>query len=374
LIYLDNNASTPVDPAVAALMASVLSTVFANPSSTHCAGTVAKGVIESARAQVASLLDVRPEEIIFTSGGTESNNLAIIGAARARDRGHIITSAIEHPAVLNPCAYLARQGYSVTSVGVDEQGVVRPEEIADAIKDDTFLVSVMHANNETGVLQPVADIGRLARSRGILFHTDAAQTIGKIPVTAGELAADMISVAAHKFYGPKGVGALYLRRGVALLPTMFGAGHERGLRPGTENTAGIAGLGLACELAQASTAERAEKAGLLTALLYRLLAELIPGVKWNGGSTARLPNTLNVVLPGIDAADLLGRIGERLAASAGSACHAGMRKPSAVLTAMGVSEADALSSIRFSVGKDTTAEEITAAVSTLARALQDREP
>ena len=362
MIYLDNNASTPVDPEVSDATHSALRLYFGNPSSGHETGLRAKEVLEKARAQVADFIGSSPEEIFFTSGGTESNNLAILGTAQTRRKGHIITSAIEHPSVTNPCVHLRGRGFEVTFVRASRDGRITPEDIKKAIRRETLLVTVMHANNETGVLQPVEEIGLLAREAGIAFHTDAAQTIGKVPVSVAKLNVDMLTVVSHKFYGPKGIGALYIRRGLRVSPILFGAGHERGMRPGTENVPGVVGLGKACEMARLYTTDRASHMKKLTDTLFAGLKKGIEGIRLNGHETLRLPNTLNVSIPGVDAIDLLERIRGRVAATAGSACHSGQKSPSPVLTAMGISEADALSSIRLSTGKDNTEEEIREAI------------
>ncbi|MCL5024123.1 MAG: cysteine desulfurase [Nitrospirae bacterium] len=372
MIYLDHNASTPVDPEVTGAMHSALSLIFANPSSTHAAGLKAREAVEDARSHVAALIGVSPDEIYFTSGGTESNNLAILGAARAEGKGHIITSAIEHPSVLKPCEDLERNGFGVTYVRPGSDGRVAPEEIRRQIRKETFLITVMHANNETGVLQPIEEISRIAKESAVLFHTDAAQTVGKIPLSAKELGTDMLTVVSHKFYGPKGVGALFMRKGVDVKPVLFGAGHEKGLRPGTENVPGIVGLGTACALAKTCVRERAVRTRKLTDMLYRGLRAGIGDLRLNGSETLRLPNTLNVCLPGIDSLDLLEALKDKVAAGAGSACHAGKRSPSPVLLAMGISEADALSSLRLTTGKDNTPDEIKTAVEIIAKAVRDR--
>ena len=370
MIYLDHNASTPVDPEVADVLYSVLRTNFGNPSSGHDIGVRAKTSIEKARLQVAGLIGASPEEVVFTSGGTESNNLAIIGTALMKKKGHIITSVIEHPSVTNPCAHLEAKGFECTYVRVDHEGMIAVEDIRKAIRKETFLITLMHANNETGVMQSIEEIGALARAKGISFHTDAAQTVGKVPVNVESLNVDMLTIATHKFYGPKGVGALYMRKGTKLNPLLFGAGHERGLKPGTENVPGIAGMGKACEMAEVCMKDRVSHTKRLTAMLYTGLREHIPGLRINGHKTLRLPNTLNVCIPGIDSSTLLESIKNSVAASSGSACHAGERKPSAVLMAMGVSESDAMSSVRLSTGKDSTEEEIKEAVETIAMAMQ----
>lgn len=370
MIYLDNNASTPVDPEVAEEMSSALRANFGNPSSTHYFGLKAKAAVEEARSRSAGLIHADPEEIIFTSGGTESNNLAIIGTAMRYGRGHIITSMIEHPSVLNTCKYLGESGFDVTYLRVDGNGVIFPDDLMDSLRHDTVLITIMHANNETGVLQPVADIGRIAREKGIVFHTDAAQTVGKIPVDVRYINADMMTIVSHKFYGPKGIGAIYVRKGLILNPILFGAGHERGLRPGTENVPGIAGIGKACELADKHINDSMFHCKKLTDMLYAGLKEKTPSIRLNGHETKRLPNTLNVCVPGMDSTDLLEKIRDKVAASSGSACHSGVRKPSSVLTAMGLSEMDAMSSVRFSTGKDNTEEEVCKAIEIISEAIR----
>lgn len=372
MVYIDNNASTPVDAEVVKEMTSALTSVFGNPSSAHAIGAKARVVVEKARSRVAHLIGVSHEEIFFTSGGTESNNLAILGLAGKSRKGHIVTSLIEHPSVISPCMYLKGLGFEVTVVGVDKNGQVIPDEVRSALREDTILITIMHANNETGVFQPIEEIGAFAMEKAIPFHTDAAQTIGKIPVNAGDLDVDMMTIVSHKFYGPKGVGALYVRKGVQLAPILFGAGHERGLRPGTENVPGIAGLGKACDLARIQIEERVTHTKKITDALYSGLKSRIHDIRLNGHESLRLPNTLNVSIPGIDSLDLLEDIKERVAASSGSACHSGMRKPSSVLKAMGLSDTEALSSIRFSTGKDNTEEEIREAVEILLNALRVR--
>ncbi len=371
MIYLDYNASTPVDPKVAETICEATKEVYGNPSSIHEIGVSARRLMEDARFKVADLIGASPEEIIFTSGGTESNNLALMGLVLGKRQGHVIASCIEHPSVMNACKYIARMGFDVTYVGVDREGRVDPEEVRNALRYDTFLITIMHANNETGVIQPVEEIGTLARERGIRSHTDAAQTIGKIPVNVKRLSADMVTIVSHKFYGPKGVGALYIRRGTRVDPILYGAGHEQGLRPGTENVPGIAGLGKACELAASDTGRCASEMKRLTRMLFDGLRERI-GVGLNGHEILRLPNTLNLRFPGIDAAGLLERLHDKIAASAGSACHSGSRQPSSVLLAMGLSDADALSSLRLSVGKFTREEEIGEAVRLLANEVRGR--
>ncbi len=356
MIYLDHNATTPLD---AEVIKTIIETFpyYGNPSSSHDMGITAKALIENARQQVAGLIGAGPSEIIFTSGGTESNNLAIIGTAFRYGEGHIITSVIEHPSVLNPVKWLEGKGFAATYVPVDAEGRVAPEDIRAALRKDTILITVMHSNNETGVLQPVEEIGRIARSAGILFHSDAAQSVGKVEVDVSRLMVDMLTIVSHKFYGPKGTGALYLKNGVALTPVMFGASHERGLRPGTENTPLIAGLGKACEAAKMGLTERYAHTLTLRDTMHALLSAGLE-VRLNGHRELRLPNTLNIVLKGVIAEDIIARLHDTIALSTGSACHAGMRTPSPVLKAMGVWDSDALASVRISVGKDNTAAEI----------------
>ncbi|HYA27066.1 MAG TPA: cysteine desulfurase family protein [Thermodesulfovibrionales bacterium] len=371
MIYLDHNASTPVDPEVADVVYAALKLNFGNPSSSHDIGLKAKEAIEKAREEVADLIGVASEEIFFTSGGTESNNIAIRGIAESGKRGHIVSTAIEHPSVTNPCLHLREKGFEVSFVTACGDGRVDPGDIKKALRKDTVFITVMHANNETGVIQPVEEIGLIAREAGIPFHTDAAQTLGKVPASAERLNVDMLTVVSHKFYGPKGIGALYIRKGLTLKPVIFGAGHEKGLRPGTENVPAIAGLGKTCQMARLYTKERAAHTKKLSDLLFASLKYKVDGIRLNGHATLRLPNTLSVFIPGVDATDLLEKIRHRVAATAGSACHSGLKRPSPVLTAMGIPEADALSSIRLSTGKDNTEEEIREAVSVIVDAVKE---
>jgi len=370
-IYLDYNATTPIDPEVAEAMRPYLTEHFGNPSSSHWFGAQTKQAVEKARAQVAALLGCEPDEVVFTSGGSEANNYAIKGVAEAyREKGnHLITSQIEHPAVLHPCRYLEAHGYEVTYLPVDEFGRVDPADVAAAITARTILITIMHANNEVGTIQPIAEIGALARERGVLFHTDAAQTVGKVPTRVRELNVDLLTVAGHKLYAPKGVGALYVRRGVRLATLIHGAGHEAGRRAGTENVLEIVGLGQACEIAARDLAENAARMKARRDRLHAGLEERVGGLVLNGHPERRLPNTLNVSFEGVDAHTLLAQIDE-LAVSTGSACHAGMTEPSPVLTAMGVPPRRALGAVRFSVGKFTTEEEIDRAVALLANAVK----
>ena len=359
VIYLDYNATTPVDPRVLEAMLPYLREQFGNPSSSHAYGQAAHEAVDLARGQVAGLLGARPDEIVFTGGGSEADNLALKGIAEARrERGdHIITSQIEHPAVIQTCRYLERHGYRVTYLPVDRYGVVDPQDVERAITSSTILITIMHANNETGSIQPVADIGRIARAHDVLVHTDAAQSVGKIPAQVDELNVDLLTVAGHKLYAPKGVGALYVRHGVQLEPLIHGAGHESGRRAGTENVPYIASLGEACRIAGENLTEAAER---LRGLRDRLYEGLVAGgaqVRLNGHPIERLPNTLNVSFVGLDGEALLSAVPE-IAASTGSACHAGRTDPSGVLLAMGVQPDIALGAVRFSLGRWTTAEEI----------------
>ncbi|MCL5976564.1 MAG: cysteine desulfurase [Nitrospirae bacterium] len=369
MIYLDHNATTPIDDEVKNVMVDAFS-LFGNPSSGHTIGRAAKAVVDNARKQVADLIGADPPEIIFTSGGTESNNLAIIGTAYKHQKGHIITSVIEHPAVLNPVKWLETKGFEAAYLPVDSNGHVSPEDVKKAIRKDTFLITIMHSNNETGVLQPIREIGMIAREYGITFHSDAAQSVGKMEVGIIDLSVDMLTVVSHKFYGPKGVGALYVRNGIELRPIMFGAGHERGIRPGTENVIGIVGIGKACETAGCNMPFRYDHTIKLRDKLFSLLRNELD-VKLNGHETLRLPNTLNVSVKGVKGNDLVEKLKDSVAFSAGSACHSGTCKPSSVLKAMGLSDEDALSSIRLSVGKDNTPDEIRTASEMIIACVKD---
>ncbi len=359
-IYLDYNASTPIAPEVADAIRPFLSEHYGNPSSQHWAGAPAKQAIEKARGQVATLLGCAPPEIIFTSGGTEANNHAIKGVFFAlRERGnHIITTQIEHPATLQPCGFLERLGAEVTYLPVDGAGMVSPEQVRQAITPRTILVSVMHANNEVGTIQPIAEIARIARERGVLLHTDAAQSVGKIPTKVAELGVDLLSVAGHKVYAPKGVGALYIRQGVRLEPLMHGAGHEAGRRAGTENVLLDVALGAACELAAADLESRRARLAQLRDYFHAGLKRLFgDALHLNGHPTERLPNTLNVSFAGRIGGEILEAVDD-VAASTGSACHSGERQISPVLKAMGVPESIGLGAVRFSLGRWTTTEEL----------------
>lgn len=358
-IYLDYNATTPVDPAVADTIEPYLREHLGNPSSSHVYGRHAHEAVELARSQVASLIGAHEGEIVFTGCATEANNLAIRGVARAlRGKGrHIITSAVEHPAVSNPCRRLQEDGWELTVVPVDRYGRVDPDAVAEAIRDDTVLVSIMHANNEVGTIQPIEEITAITRTRGVLLHTDAAQSVGKIPVEVDALGVDLLTLAGHKFYATKGVGALYVRSGTPIEPLLVGAGHERGLRPGTENVPLIAGLGKAAELARKRSSADTAHMQRLRDTLHQRLQQAIPGLALNGHPDERLPNTLNLSFPGVDGRRLL-LVADTLAASVGSACHEEGEAVSGVLGAMGISADQARGAVRLSLGRQTTREEI----------------
>ena len=372
-VYLDYNATTPLDPAVTKAIEPCLGPLFGNPSSPHTYGIEAKRAVEHARAQVAAMLACRTPDLYFTSGGTEANNLAIFGVAEAlQERGrHIITSAVEHPAVMEPCRWLAQHGYHITVLPVDEHGLVDPEAVASALRDDTILVTVMHANNEVGTIQPIADLARLAHDAGALVHTDAAQTVGKVPLTVDELGVDLLSVAGHKLYAPKGVGALYVREGTPLLPFTRGASHERGLRPGTENLIGIIGLGAAAALVAGNLKAHASHMATMRDRLQQRLLALGADLCIHGHPTHHLPNTLSVGFRDLDATDLLVELVDDIAASAGAACHSNEVSVSDTLKAMQVPLAYARGTLRFSVGRFTTADEIDRAVTAIAKALDE---
>ncbi|KPK87929.1 MAG: selenide, water dikinase [Bacteroides sp. SM23_62_1] len=358
-IYLDYNATTPVDPEVAAAMQPYLFGHFGNPSSSHQYGFEARKAVESAREKIALLLNCNHDEIVFTSGGTESNNYAIKGIAYAlRDKGnHIITSAIEHPAVLNVCSYLEKYGYAVTYVPVDTFGIIDLERLEKSIRKGTILITIMHANNETGTIQPVEQIAELARSRKIFFHTDAAQTTGKISVDVQKLRVDLLSLAGHKLYGPKGIGALYIRSGIDLEKLIHGADHEQNRRAGTENVMEIVGLGKACEIARRDADTYYDQMKTTRDHLYDIIQSNLPEVVRIGDPDRCLPNTLSVGFPGIEADQLLSSMPE-IAASAGAACHADKQTVSHVLQSMQVHPDIAMGTVRFSTGKYTTFEDI----------------
>lgn len=364
-LYFDYNASTPIDPEVVDAMRPFWYLHFGNPSTQHWAAVAAKEAVEQARHQVARLLGCEDSEVIFTSGGSESNNQVIKGVYFSlKDKGnHIITTQIEHPAIINPCRFLERLGAKVTYLEVDKWGRVSAEDVENAITDETILISVMHANNEVGTIQPIREIAAVARKFGIYVHTDAAQSVGKVPINVQELGIDFLSVAGHKLYAPKGIGALYMRKGIEIEPLIHGAGHEAGRRAGTENVGLAVGLGKACELAEKYLPDSQVKE--LRDYFWKRLEESFPGkVVLNGHPDERLPNTLNISFIGKVGGDILARIPE-LAASTGSACHAGQIELSAVLRAMGVDAHAGMGTIRFSLGRYTKKEEVDQAVELL---------
>jgi len=364
-IYLDFNASTPVAPEVADAMRPFLDAYYGNPSSVHWAGHSAHAALNAARRQVAALLGCAPDEIVFTSGGSEANNLAIKGAFFAARDGanHIVTTQIEHPATVQTCRFLERLGAEVTYLGVDRTGRVDPDDVRQAITPRTVLVSIMHANNEVGTIQPIEEIARIARERGVLVHTDGAQTVGKIPIAVDDLGVDLLSVVGHKLYAPKGVGALYVRRGVVLEPLIHGAQHERGRRAGTESVLLATGLGAACALAASD--DHSQQARRLRDRLWTQLREAFgDAVVLNGHPSLRLPTTLNVSFVGRIGADILASL-DGVAASTGAACHSGSVELSPVLEAMGVPLEVGMGAIRFSVGRSTTEAEIDDVVESL---------
>jgi cysteine desulfurase len=358
-IYLDNNATTPIDKEVADAMRPFLDDYFGNPSSLHAYGVKTKLAVEKSRMQIAGLLNCDPSEIVFTSGGTESNNYAIKGIAfEHQDKGnHIITSSVEHPSVFEVCKYLEKSGFEITYLPVDEFGLVDPEEVKRAIRDETILISVMHANNEVGTIQPIEEIAVIARKHYVFFHTDAAQSLGKIKVDVKELGVDLLSVAGHKLYAPKGIGVLFIRNGIKLEKLIHGADHEQNLRAGTENVLEIVGLGKACEIANQNLEKNAASYQKTRDYLFELLKEALPRIKLNGHLEKRLPNTLSISFPRIEANTLISRL-DGVAASAGAACHAESIDVSAVLEAMQVPLDYAMGTIRFSTGRCNTMADI----------------
>jgi cysteine desulfurase NifS/selenium donor protein len=374
-IYLDYNATTPVDPAVAEAMLPILYNIFGNPSSSHPYGVEAKQAVESARKAVAGMLNCQAEEVIFTSGGSESNNYAIKGMAYGqRSRGnHLITSRIEHPAVTEVCRYLEEEGFRVSYLPVDKHGLVNPADVEAAITPQTILITIMHANNETGTIQPIREISEIARSHRIAMHTDAAQSPGKIPVDVDELGVDLLSIAGHKLYAPKGIGALYIRSGVQLEKMIHGAEHELNKRAGTENVLEIVGLGKACELISGNLPDYQDHMKRLRDRLQKKLLSAFPQAKVNGHPDLRLPNTLSISFPGLEANTILSEL-TSVAASAGAACHSDQIDVSHVLEAMGVPTELAMGTIRFSVGRGTTAAEIDRTVEDMNAVVEHLQP
>ena len=386
-VYLDYNATTPVDPVVLEAMLPYLGATFGNAGSVHTPGQLARAAVDAARDSVAALIGATPNEIVFTSGGTESDNLAIFGtvAASAKPRKHVITTAIEHHAILHSCEELSRQGVEVTVVpvrrGSDAQGIVDPEEIRRAIRPETVLITVMHANNELGTIQPIEEIARMAADAGVCFHCDAVQSAGKVQLDVGKLGVDLLSVSAHKFCGPKGVGALYVRAGRQISPRAWGGHAERDRRGGTENVPAIVGIGKAAELARNLLAEDSSRIRSLRDQLETTLLARIPSVRLNGDRTRRVPNTSNLSFPGAGGEALLIALDlQGLACSTGAACSSGSTEPSHVLLASGLSHDDARSSLRFSLGRPSTVADVDRAIEIIPsvveriRALSPREP
>jgi len=376
-IYMDNAATTPVDAGVLEAMKPYFSQKFGNASSIHCFGQEAKKALEESRTMVANLINAQPDEIVFTSGGTESNNLAIRGVVMSdknkkgedgsgavkpelgKGKGHIITSQVEHHAVLHTCEQLEKEGFEVTYLPVDKHGIVRPADVEKAIRKDTILVSIMHANNEIGTVEPIAEIGSICRQAGVLFHTDAVQTLGKIPIDVRKMGIDLLSASAHKLYGPKGVGCLYVRSGIELRPQNTGGGHEFGKRSGTENIAGIVGFAKACELCQKNMAKRAATETSLRNKLIKELLKIIPNSRLNGHAEKRLPNNVNMAFSGIEGESMVIHLDLKgVAASTGSACSSKSLEPSHVLLSIGMKPKDAHGSLRLTLGKDSTKEDV----------------
>lgn len=359
MIYLDYNSTTPVDPAALMAMLPFLQTEFANPSSSHSLGQRAREAVERARCYVASLLEARPSEIIFTSGGSESNNMVIWGVVRLSraTKVHIITSQIEHPSILEPCKRVEQEGVEVTYLPVDSTGTLDPQDVRRALRPQTRLITIMLANNEVGTLEPLEEISKITREAGVLLHTDAAQAMGKMEVSVRKLRVDFLTVAGHKLYAPKGIGALFVKEGVRLEPLIRGGGQERGLRAGTEAVPLIVALGEASRISRERLSEESQRVRRLRDKLYQLLLESFPDMVLDGHPTNRLPNTLNVSFPGLKGAELLEGVGE-VCASLGSACHEGSHKASHVLKAMGLGQRQILGSVRFSLGRWTTEKEV----------------
>ncbi len=370
-IYLDYNGTTPHDPEVIEAMRPYLETEFGNPSSSHWYGIKPKQAVETARKQVAGILNCTPSEVFFTSGGTESNNHAILGVARRfREKGnHIITSSFEHPAVLEVCRYLESDGFETTCLPVSEDGLVDPADVASAVRPATILITIMHANNEVGTIQPITEISRIAKKHGIVMHTDAAQSVGKIPADVEALGVDLLSLAGHKVYGPKGIGALYVRAPLVPEKFCYGAGQEMGWRAGTENVLEIVGLGKACEVAQRDLEKHMRRMKFMRDRLHEGLLGRIAGIRLNGHPKHRLPNTLSISFKGQEANRILENIGHEVAASAGAACHADSVEISHVLEAMGIPLEWAKGALRFSVGRMTTEAEIDTTIRVLAEAV-----
>ena len=358
-VYLDHNASTPVHPEVLAEMLPYFSEVYGNPSSIHGFGRQAREGMDLARERVAKFLAVSPQEIVFTSGGTESDNFAVKGLALAKGQGHLITSQIEHHAVLRACRALEAQGFGLTCVGVDEHGVVDPDEVRRAIRPDTLAISIMHANSEVGTLQPIEAIARIAREHGVPLHVDAVQTFGKLPIDVNALGIDMLSFSAHKIYGPKGAAGLYIRKGTKMVAVQHGGEHERRRRAGTENVAGIVGLGKAVEVRARDMAEESARLATLRDRLWNGIRQRVPDVRLSGHPVERLPGTASLLFRHVESESIvLGLDLKGIGVSAGSACTSGNVEPSHVLVAMGVPVDWAMGAVRCSLGRSTTAEDI----------------
>jgi cysteine desulfurase len=363
-VYLDYNGTTPLHPDVIDIMVKYLKSDFGNPSSPHYFGKESQKATMKAREQVAALINSKPEDIIFTSGGTESNNHAVTGAVELfRGKGnHIITSSIEHPAILEVCRFLRNKNYETTFLPVDGTGMVNPEDVKKSIRGNTILITVMHSNNELGTIQPVKEISEIASEYGICMHTDAAQSCGKVDLDSKKLGIDMLTVAAHKLYGPKGVGALYVREGIEIGKFMHGAGQEKGRRAGTENVSGIAGLGKACEIAKKNLKKNSRHMKAMRERLYTGFFERLDDIRLNGHPELRLPNTLSLSFKGVEASRILETIGPVVAVSAGAACHSGSVEISHVLREIGLPEEWAMGTLRFSTGTMTTEEEVDLAI------------
>lgn len=373
-IYLDHSATTPVAPEVLAAMMTCFGFSYGNPSSIHPLGMKAREAIEQARYLTASMIGADPSEIVFTSGGTEADNLALLGTAyaAANEKNHIITSEIEHPAVLNACAHLAEKGFYITYLPVDDKGRIDPDDLRKAITDRTFLVSIMHANNEIGTVEPLAEIGEITKARGIYLHTDAVQTAGKIPVTVDDLHVDMLSIAGHKFHGPKGTGALYIRSGTAINPLTFGGHQENGRRAGTENVPGIVGLGKACEIASRDLPYAVVMLKQLRDMLEAIIVQNIPDVNINGDHLCRVPHILSISIPGVAGDAVVREMAARgIALSAGSACTSESTHISHVLAALGMPAELAKGTIRFSLGRGNNEEELMRAADALHEVIKD---
>jgi len=381
-VYFDYNATTPVEPEVLDAMLPYFSGEFGNAASIHTPGQRARGAVETAREQVAALIGARAQEIVFTSGGTESDNHAVFGVVvqaflpvptskNPDPSPHIITTAIEHEAVLNACQALEKSGVRVTFLAANREGQIDLDELRQAVRPETVLITVMHANNELGTVQPLEEVGRIAKERDIYFHTDAVQSAGKVPIEVNQLGVDLLSLSAHKFYGPKGIGALYIRGGTRLRQLLYGGHHQRGFRPGTENVAGIVGLGKAAEIARESLAADARRVSTLRDKLEQGLLARVPHARVNGGASSRTPNTTNLVFPGIEGEALLIALDLKgLACSTGAACSSGAVEPSHVLTAIGLPPEEARASLRFSLGRHTTEQEIDFALQVVPSAVE----